>query len=133
MEIRFGATETDFDVVHPWLASSYWSPQVARETVERAASGSSLVINAWEDGQQIGYCRVISDRATFAWLADVFVAEDARGRGVARAMVSAALDHPGHQGLRRWVLATKDAHGVYAALGFEPLSMPERWMIRLPL
>jgi GNAT superfamily N-acetyltransferase len=132
MEIRFGPENTDFDTVHPWLASTDWSPGTSRETVERAARHSSLVVNAWEDGRQIGYCRVVSDRTTFAWLSDVFVTEAARGKGVARAMISAALDHREHQGLRRWVLATKDAHDLYARLGFEPLQMPEHWMVRLP-
>ena len=75
--------------------------------------------------------RVISDRTTFAWLADVYVDAPHRGKGIGKAMVRYALDHSEHQGLRRWVLATKDAHGVYEECGFEPIPNPERWMIRL--
>lgn len=132
MEIRLGPENTDFHAVHPWLASSYWSPGTTREMVERAARHSSLVVNAWDEDQQVGYLRVVSDRATFAWVADVFVAEAARGRGIAQAMVSVALNHPEHQGLRRWLLATRDAHGLYERFGFGPLPFPERWMVRLP-
>lgn len=130
--IRTGLDGVDFDLVHSWLTTSYWSPGVTRERCERAARGSSLVVSATDgEGCQIGYCRIVSDKATFAWVCDVWVAEAARGQGVARAMVARAMEDQDHQGLRRWVLATKDAHGVYAALGFEPLPMPERWMVRL--
>jgi len=72
--------------------------------------------------------RIVSDRATFAWLCDVFVDPEYRGRGIARAMVAFALQHPDHQGLRQFLLATSDAHGVYASLGFNPITSPERWM-----
>lgn len=130
LEIRQGIDGIDFDRVHSWLTSSYWSPGVTRERVERAARGSSMVIGAYEDGRQVGYCRVVSDRTTFAWVADVWVDEPARGKGIARAMVASAMADPEHQGLRRWVLATRDAHRVYAALGFEPLIQPERWMVK---
>lgn len=116
--------------VHAWLTSSYWSPGVTRDVVERAAKGSSLVVGAYLDGEQVGYLRVVSDKATFAWIADVWVDEPHRGNGLARAMVKFALDDPQHQGLRRWVLATRDAHDIYAACGFEPLPEPQRWMIR---
>ena len=132
MELRFGPDHTDFETVHGWLETSYWSPGVSRERVERAARGSSLVVNAYEKDRQIGYCRVISDCTSFAWVCDVFVDPSARGNGVARSMIQAALTDPGHKGLRRWLLATKDAHGVYAKLGFEPLAEPERWMIHRP-
>lgn len=129
-DIRIGIEHTDFDRVHDWLSHTYWSPGIDRERVERAARGSSLVLNAYQDGEQVGYCRIISDRATFAWVCDVYVAEEARGKGVAREMLAAALAHPEHQDMRRWVLATKDAHGVYEPLGFEPLPEPQRWMIK---
>ena len=127
--LKTGVDAMDFSLVHSWLTTAYWSPGVTREKVEHAARGSSQVIRAFEDGQQIGYCRIVSDRTTFAWVCDVWVAESARGRGIARAMVGHAMEDEEHQDLRRWLLATKDAHGVYAALGFEPLPMPERWMV----
>jgi GNAT superfamily N-acetyltransferase len=132
IDVREGVENVDFDVVHPWLASSYWSPQITREKVERAARGSSLVLSATWNGAQAGYLRIISDKATFAWVCDVFVGESFRGRGIAKAMMRYALAHPEHQGLRRWVLATKDAHDVYRACGFEELWEPDRWMIYFP-
>jgi len=131
IDLRLGAEHSDFDVVHPWLTSSYWSPGVSREKVERAAAHSSMVINAFLDGRQVGYCRVISDRASFAYLCDVFVAEEARGKGVGQAMVGFALEDPEHQNLRRWLLATHDAHSLYEKFGFKLLPNPERWMAKL--
>jgi GNAT superfamily N-acetyltransferase len=116
--------------VHGWLTSSYWSPGVSREVVERALRGSSLVVSAYLNDEQVGYLRVVSDKATFAWICDVWVDQPHRGKGLARAMVNFALAHPDHQGLRRWVLATRDAHEIYAACGFQPLPEPQRWMIR---
>lgn len=121
----------DFARVHGWITTTYWSPGVGREKVERAARNSSLVVGAYNGGTQVGYLRVVSDRATFAWICDVFVDEAHRGRGIARAMVRFALEHPDHQGLRRWLLATQDAHGVYSQCGFIPLPAPDRWMILL--
>lgn len=130
IEIRLGAEHTDFELVHSWLTNSYWSPGVARDRVERAAEHSSMVINAYLNGQQIGYCRVVSDRTTFAYLCDVFVDEVARGKGVAQAMVKFAMEDGEHQNLRRWMLATADAHTLYEKFGFELIPNPERWMIK---
>jgi len=121
----------DFYRVHSWLTTTYWSPGIALGKVERAAAHSALVIGAFEDGVQVGYARVVSDQTTFAWVCDVFVDEAFRGRGIARAMVAFAMADENLQGLRRWVLATADAHGVYAALGFQPIPNAERWMARL--
>jgi GNAT superfamily N-acetyltransferase len=111
-------SRVDFAVVHPWLTESYWSPGISREKVEQAARYSALVICALHNRQQVGYCRVVSDRTRFAWLADVFVHPDHRRRGLARAIVRFALDHPNLRDVSKWLLGTKDAHGVYAALGF---------------
>lgn len=131
-EIDDSIDRVDFERVTQWLASSYWTPGIARERVERAAHNSSLVVGAYLDGLQVGYMRVVSDRTSFGWLADVWVDEAHRGKGIARAMVRFALEHPEHQNLRRWVLATKDAQGVYAGCGFSPILNPESWMIHLP-
>ena len=87
---------------------------------------------AYLGDEQVGVLRVISDKATFAYLADVWVGEPHRKRGIAKAMLRFAIEHPEYQGLRRWLLATKDAHEVYASIEFEPLPMPERWMIFRP-
>lgn len=130
IDIRLGAENTDFDRVHQWLASSYWSPGIPKDRVERAAEHSSMVINAYVDGHQVGYCRVVSDRTTFAYLCDVFVDESARGEGVAQSMVKFAMEDSEHQNLRRWMLATADAHTLYEKFGFEVIPNPERWMIK---
>ena len=119
-----------FDRIHAWLASSYWSPGVERALVMRAAAGSHC-LGAYQDGDQVGYARAITDRATFAWIADVWIDEPARGRGLGRRMVRWFLDHPDYQGIRRFALVTGDAHGVYATLGFHPPLRPERYMERL--
>lgn len=125
----------DFARVQAWLASSYWSPGIESARVIRAAQHSALVVGVYRNGQnneQAAYLRVVSDCTTFAYICDVFVDEMHRGRGLGRAMVQFALDHPELQGLRRWLLATRDAHGVYGGIGFVPLEHAERWMIHLP-
>jgi GNAT superfamily N-acetyltransferase len=129
-ELDTAIERVQFARVHGWLTESYWSPGISFERVVHAAEGSSLVVSAYRGNEQVGYLRVVSDRTTFAWVCDVIVDEAHRGKGLARAMLNFALEHPDHQGLRRWILATKDAHGVYAACGFEPLKAPERWMLR---
>ena len=130
VELSDDAQRLDLERIHGWLASSYWSPGIARKTVARAIAGSHC-LGAYRDGEQIGFARMITDHATFAWLADVWVAEAARGAGVGREMVRWFLDHRDFQGLRRVGLVTADAHGVYAALGFHPLVRPDRYMERL--
>jgi len=116
--------------IHGWLASSYWSPGIAREKVEKAIAGSHC-LGAYRGGAQVGFARMITDHATFAWLADVWVDESVRGEGIGRRMVQWFLDHPDFSDLRRIGLVTMDAHGVYAALGFHPPVRPERFMERL--
>jgi len=118
------------DRVHGWLAGSYWSPGISRDLVERAIAGSHC-LGAYRDGVQVGYARTITDHATFAWIADVFVDESCRGEGLGRRMVQWFLHLPSFDGMRRVALGTLDAHGVYEALGFHPLLRPERFMERL--
>jgi len=118
------------DRIHGWLASSYWSPGIERWRVEKAIANSHC-LGAYRDGEQVGYARAITDHATFAWIADVWVDEPARGQGLGRRMVQWFLDHPDIRDLRRIALATADAHGVYAALGFHALLRPDRYMERL--
>ncbi len=122
----------DFARVTAWLAGSYWCPGIPRAAVERAARYSSLVAGAYDArGEQIGYLRVVSDCTRFANLMDVFVAEGHRGRGLGRALVRFALAHPAHREIVRWMLGTKDAHGVYAHEGFGPVAEPGRLMQRI--
>jgi GNAT superfamily N-acetyltransferase len=118
----------DLDRVHGWLRGAYWSPDVRKDVVARAF-GNSLGAGAYavDDGAQLGVARVVTDQATFAWLCDVYVDASARGQGIGRAMVRALLDDPRLRTLRRWCLGTRDAHGVYAALGFAPVD-PRIWM-----
>ena len=128
-ELSFDRARLDVDRIHRFLSTeAYWSPGVPREVVERAI-GNSLCIGAYREGTtQIGFARLVTDRATFGYLADVFVIESARGAGVARTMVRALLDHPDAQGLRRVMLVTADAHPLYRSLGFTALNHPERGM-----
>jgi GNAT superfamily N-acetyltransferase len=124
------ATKLQIGRIQGWLASSYWSPGIERTLVERAIAGSHC-LGAYRDEQQVGFARMITDHATFAWLADVWVEESARGQGLGRRMVSWFLEHPSFAGLRRFGLVTADAHGVYADLGFHPLVRADRYMERL--
>lgn len=126
-------TEAEIDAIHAVLAESYWSPGIPRAMVARAFAHSVAALARDEAGALAGFARLVTDKATFAWLADVIVLPPYGGKGLARAMVAALRAHPELQGLRRWLLATKDAHGVYAPLGFEPIAAPERYMeIKLP-
>ena len=120
----------DIGRIHGWLASSYWSPGISRALVERAIAGSHC-LGAYRDGEQVGYARAITDYATFAWIADVWIDEAARGQGLGRRMVDWFVQHPEYAGIRRIALVTADAHGVYAALGFRPPLRPDRYMERL--
>ncbi|MFV2000494.1 MAG: GNAT family N-acetyltransferase [Acidimicrobiia bacterium] len=122
----------DIDVVHDYLSNhSYWAAGRSREIVAMSVAHSALVVGAYaDDGSQIGFARMVSDRATFAWLADVFVLEPHRGQGLGRAIVRSAVEHLDMVNLHRQVLATADAHGLYADFGFVPLDHADRWMIR---
>lgn len=122
--------QVDVAAAHAYLARSYWSPNIPFATVAKALAGS-LCVAVRHGGEQVGLARVVTDRATFAYLADVYVLEEHRGRGLAQAMVSWLQAHPELQGLRRWLLMTVDAHPLYAKLGWSPLAHPERAMERL--
>ena len=125
-------TRLNLDVVHGFLSRAYWSKNIPRSIVERAVR-NSLCFGVYAGGQQVGFARVITDRATFAYIADVFILETHRGRGFSKFMMRAIKAHPDLQGLRRWSLATRDAHGLYSQFGFTPLKMPERHMEILDL
>jgi len=121
--------EMQVDTIHAFLADSYWAAGIPIATVARAVA-NSVCVGAFLGDAQIGFARVISDRATFAYLADVYVLAAHCGQGLARAMVARLQVHPHLQGLRRWILFTRDAHGVYAPLGWSPLADPEKLMHR---
>jgi GNAT superfamily N-acetyltransferase len=121
-------SESDIDAIHTVLRETYWSPGIPREVVACAWANSMCALARDETGRLIGFARLVTDKATFAWLCDVIVLPGKQGRGLGRALVRAFREHPELQGLRRWLLGTKDAHGVYAPLGFKPLDYPDRFM-----
>ncbi len=116
-------------LIHEYLTTSYWSSGIPRAVVERAIE-HSLCFGVYCDSRQVGFARVITDQATFAYLADVFILEPHRGQGLSKRLMTDISAHPSLQGLRRFVLATRDAHGLYAQFGFTPLADPSRLMER---
>jgi GNAT superfamily N-acetyltransferase len=114
--------------IHRFLSErSYWAKGIPVETMDRSIE-YSLCFGLYRAGKQIGFARVVTDCATFAWLADVFIDESERARGLGKKFVPAILAHPQLQGLRRFMLGTRDAHGLYARYGFKPLEYVERFM-----
>jgi GNAT superfamily N-acetyltransferase len=118
--------QMDVDAIHGYLSRVYWSEGIPREVVERSMQ-NSLCFGVFCGTEQVGFARVITDFATFAYVADVFVLEQHRGRGLATWLMQFMMQHPRLQGLRRWALATRDAHGLYEKVGFRLLN-PDRWM-----
>jgi GNAT superfamily N-acetyltransferase len=122
----------DVDYVHWFLTHSYWAEGIPIETVQRSI-GSSICFSVVYLNHQVGFARVITDEASFAYLADVFIDENFRGRGLSKWLMEVIISYPGLQGLRRFMLATRDAHGLYSQFGFQPLDYVDRWMhIRNP-
>ncbi len=118
----------DVAAVHDFLANrSYWAAGIPRAVVQRAIDGS-LCFGIYENGRQVGFARAVTDGATFAWLGDVFVLDSHRGRGLSKWLLQSILAHPALQGLRRIILATRDAHGLYDRFGFAPLADPTRFL-----
>lgn len=117
----------DLDVIYGYLSRSYWAAGRPRETVEKSIK-HSLCFGVYDGSKQIGFARVITDFATFAYLADVFILEEYQGQGLGKWLVSVIMGHPDLQGLRRWSLATRDAHELYRQYGFTELKTPDRWM-----
>ena len=120
------------DAIHAYLVRSYWSPGIPKELVVRAIA-NSLCFGLYQGESQVGFARVVTDQASFAYLADVYVLEEHRGQGLSKRLVAEILAHPGLQGLRRVLLATADAHGLYAQFGFKALARPQNMMeLRIP-
>jgi GNAT superfamily N-acetyltransferase len=119
----------DVDVIHAFLTGCYWAKGIPKDTVIRSIE-NSLCFGLYCDGQQAGFARVVSDYATYAYIGDVFLLETYRGRGLAKWLMECIVSYPSLQGLRRWTLATRDAHPLYAQFGFTPLRAPDRWMER---
>lgn len=113
-------SKLDLDAIHSFLSRSYWAEGIPRETVARSIE-NSLCFGVYDGARQIGFARVISDFATYAYLADVFILEPYRERGLGRELIASIMAHPDLQGLRRWSLGTRDAQGLYAQFGFKPV------------
>ena len=123
--------DQQLDVIHAWLTNAYWSRGIGRDLVARAIAHSLCVGAFAEDGRQVGFARLVTDRATFAYLCDVFVDEAARGQGVAGLMLAHLDGLPELAGLRRWLLVTRDAHDVYARHGWQTVTDPSWFMQRV--
>jgi GNAT superfamily N-acetyltransferase len=118
----------DIDVIHQYLGEdSYWAKGITKERIQRSID-NSMCFGVYHDKKQIGFARVITDKATFAYIADVFILDTYRKQGLSKWLMQTILGHPELDGLRRWVLATADAHGLYKQFGFGPLAKPENWM-----
>ncbi len=129
-EISTDKRRLDIEAIHRFLAEeSYWAQTRTLEQT-RTAIENSMCFGAYVGDRQIGFARVVSDLATFAYLGDVFVLSEYRGRGVSKKLMQAIIAHPDLQGLRRWLLATRDAHGLYEKFEFSALKFPDRWMER---
>jgi GNAT superfamily N-acetyltransferase len=126
-EISTDPARIDLATVHHSLTNSYWAKGISVETVQQSIQ-NSLCFGVYQGEEQIGFARIITDYATFSYLADVFILEPYRGRGLSKWLMECIMAHPRLQGLRRWCLVTRDAHGLYQQFGFEPLLAPERWM-----
>lgn len=123
-------TRFDLDAIHAYLSrESYWAREIPRQVVERSLT-NSLAFALLHGTRQIGLARLVTDRATFAWLGDVYVLSEFRGQGLSKWLMEVIIDYPEVQGLRRWLLATADAHSLYERFGYKPLARPERFMER---
>lgn len=127
LELSTDPARLQREVIHAYLARSYWAEGIPRAVVERSLDGS-LTFAAYEAGAQVAFARVVTDGATFGYLADVFVLESHRGRGLSRLLMEEVMRHPDLTGLRRMVLCTRDAHGLYEKFGFVPPARPQIYM-----
>ncbi len=130
MELLISTDKSKLDIplIHNFLSKeSYWAKNIPIELVKKSVA-NSLCFGVYLDGRQIGFARVMSDCATFAYIADVFILAPYRGKGISKKLMEFIKEHPELQGLRRWMLATADAHGLYKQFGFTGLALPERFM-----
>ncbi|MBL0103448.1 MAG: GNAT family N-acetyltransferase [Bacteroidetes bacterium] len=114
-------------VIHEFISNSYWAKEIPMEILELSIE-NSICFGVYENDVQVGFARVVTDKATFGYLADVFILESHRGKGLSKMLMDSIMSHPDLQGLRRFMLATRDAHGLYAQYGFTPVALPDRLM-----
>lgn len=119
----------DLDGTYAWLSDSYWARGIPRDVFDRSVR-NALCFGIYEGSRQVGFARVVTDYATVAYVGDVFVLEAWRGKGLSRWLMEVMSEHPELQGFRRWILLTRDAHGLYEKFGFTPLRDATRWMER---
>jgi len=125
--------DMDLAVIHGFISNSYWAKDIPLNTMEKAIKNSLCFGVFTESGTQVAFARMVTDSATFAYLADVFVIKEHRGKGLSKLLMEIIIAHPNLQGIRRMALATSDAHGLYEQFGFKPLSSPELFMeLHLP-
>jgi GNAT superfamily N-acetyltransferase len=130
--ITTNQSQMDIDAIHGYLSRSYWAQAIPRSIVEKGMEGS-LCFAVLQGNRQVGFARVITDKATFGYLADVFILEEFRGKGLSKWLMEIILGHPELQNFRRFLLSTRDAHGLYRQFGFKELVSPENWMqIHIP-
>ena len=127
IEISTDKSLLDFDVIYGFLSESYWAKGRPLEIIKKSIE-NSLCFGVYLKGKQIGFARVVTDYATFAWIADVFIVENHRGNGYSKKLLESILLHPEMKNMKRWILATKDAHTLYNKFGFRQLKNPERFM-----
>jgi len=131
-EVSTDPARIDLDYVHRYLSrDSYWAGAIPRAVVARSVANALSFGLYAADGAQVGFARVITDKATFAWLADVFIDPGQQGLGLGKGLIDAVVAHPDLQGLRRFMLVTADAHGLYERYGFTAVENPERMMVKL--
>lgn len=127
IEVSTDKDKLQLDVICDFLSTAYWAKERSRDDIERSIQHSDC-FGIYRDGRQVGFVRVLSDRVAFAYLMDVFVIPEERGKGYAKILLQTVLDHPDYQGVKRWVLITRDAHGLYQQFDFKPLATPDRFM-----
>ncbi len=127
IEVSTDPTRIDLDAVHAYLTRAYWCEGISKDLLAKAIAGS-LCFALLDGDRQIGFARVVTDRATFAYLCDVYVLDEYAGQGLGKRLMEEVQSHPDLQGLRRFVLVTRDAHGLYKQFGFEPLKSPNSYM-----
>ena len=125
--ISTDSTRFDVEMIYTFLTNSYWAQGIHRETLQRAIE-NALCFGVFDGDRQVGFARVITDRATYGYIGDVFILESHRGRGLSKLLMKAIMEHPELQGFRRWSLVTDDAHGLYRQFGFTPPANPQKYM-----
>lgn len=128
LKISSDRGDIDLEKLYEWLAEAYWSNNRSRETIDTSLANSDCYV-ALEGERMVGFARVVTDRASFAWLCDVYVGPEDRGKGVSKAMMDAIMANPAYETVR-WMLATRDAHGLYERYGFVTSTETDRWMVK---